>query len=68
MSWQLTDAGRRALAGKLSAPQRRVLEDIRDSGNPEARTYGMSMHGGLIAVLHVVRRNKWAIEVDEGET
>ena len=60
MAWKLTDAGVKALEGRLSAAQRRVLEDIRDEGDPAWRCHGRSMHGGLTSVLSLILRNKWA--------
>ncbi len=62
MSWRLTPAGEEALRGKLSAPQRRALEDVRDHYDPAYRCVGRSMFGGLTAVMPVLNRNKWIEE------
>jgi hypothetical protein len=67
VSWKITEAGLQALEGRLSTPQRRVLEDIRDDGDPARRCRGRSMFGGLTAVLPVILRNKWAEELDDKE-
>ncbi len=67
MSWRLTPAGEEALCGKLSAPQRRALEDVRDHYDPAYRCVGRSMFGGLTAVMLVLNRNKWIEEAADDD-
>jgi len=45
---------------KLSAPTRQALEDIQRSGDPWARVFGQSQHGGWNAVMSKIRREGWA--------
>lgn len=59
MVWTLTEKGRFVLDSVLpTEPQRRVLEDIRDHGDPSHRA-DVSMHGAVAATLRALRRFGW---------
>jgi hypothetical protein len=49
---------------KPTRSQMIALEDTINAGDPWARVYGQSMHGGWHGVMSVLQRNKW-IRYDE---
>ena len=66
MTWKLTDAGKKALRDakngslRLSWPQQRTLEGVRDHGDPWARVHGGAEHGGMFKVMNFLQHKmKW---------
>lgn len=48
------------LPKKLTYPQRQALQDIERCGDPSARVFGQSRHGGWNSVMRSIQRNAWA--------
>jgi hypothetical protein len=66
MSWKLTEAGKTALRDikkgklKVSWPQQRCLEDVRDHGDPWRRIFGGAAHGGMFKTMNFLQhKKKW---------